>query len=27
MTKWMYETGWRVAETANRPALTIEIKK
>ena len=26
MTKWIYETGWRVAESAKRPALTIEIK-
>jgi hypothetical protein len=25
MTKWIYETGWRVAR-AKRPALTIEIK-
>lgn len=24
MTKWMYETGWRVAERDRRPALTIE---
>jgi len=24
MTKWMYETGWRVAEGFKRPALTIE---
>jgi len=24
MTKWMYETGWRVAESERRPALTIE---
>lgn len=27
MAKWIYETGWRVAESAKRPALTIEIKK
>jgi hypothetical protein len=27
MTKWIYETGWRVAQSAKRPALTIEIKK
>jgi hypothetical protein len=26
MTKWIYETGWRVAQSAKRP-LTIEIKK
>jgi hypothetical protein len=26
MTKWIYETGWRVAQSAKRPALTIEIK-
>jgi hypothetical protein len=26
MTKWMYETGWRVAESAERPALTIKKK-
>jgi hypothetical protein len=25
MTKWIYETGWRVAQSAKRP-LTIEIK-
>ena len=27
MTKWIYETGWRVAESAKRPALTIEEGK
>lgn len=27
MTKWIYETGWRVAEAANRPAISIEVKK
>jgi hypothetical protein len=27
MTKWIYETAWRVAESAKRPALTIESKK
>lgn len=27
MTKWIYETGWRVAQSANRPALTTETKK
>ncbi len=27
MTKWIYETGWRVAEGAKGPALTTEIKK
>ena len=27
MTKWMYETGWRVADTAKRPALTVETIK
>jgi Zn-dependent M28 family amino/carboxypeptidase len=26
-TQWIYETGWRVAQSAKRPALTIEIKK
>ncbi|MFV8337449.1 M28 family metallopeptidase [Flavobacterium sp. RSP29] len=26
MTKWIYETGWRIAESAKRPALTIKIK-
>jgi hypothetical protein len=27
MTKWIYETGWRVAESSKRPALTKEIKE
>ncbi|MFN1834330.1 M28 family peptidase [Balneola sp. MJW-20] len=27
MTKWIYETGWRVAETRKRPALTIEAEE
>ena len=27
MTKWIYETGWRVAEGAKRPAISVPVKK
>jgi hypothetical protein len=27
MTKWIYETGWRVAQSTKRPALTVELEK
>jgi hypothetical protein len=27
MAKWIYETGWRVAESTKRPAISAQIKK